>query len=155
MGYLGAIAGLVAYSYIDTAEISRIKVARGDVTSMEAAHIFFGWFLNIFCLSTPFMILLMSALGLPLLSALRRIRFASLVGAILSGQLVAAFFTWLFLPPYTEWCRSHELLCFLSANKSNAILASMLTAGFALGARLPWLYSAAMPANNRLERSRD
>jgi hypothetical protein len=155
LGYLGAIAGLVAYSYIDTTEISRIKVARGDVTATEAAHFFFGWFLNIFCLSTPFMILLMSALGLPLLSALRRIRFASLVGAMMLGQIVAAFFTWLFLSPYTEWCHSHELLCFQSANKSNAILASMLTAGFALGARLPWLYSAAMPVKNRLEQSRD
>jgi hypothetical protein len=155
LGYLGAIAGLVAYSYIDTTEISRIKVARGDVTATEAAHFFFGWFLNIFCLSTPFMILLMSALGLPLLSALRRIRFASLVGAMMLGQIVAAFFTWLFLSPYTEWCHSHELLCFQSANKSNAILASMLTAGFALGARLPWLYGSAMPVKNRLERSRD
>jgi hypothetical protein len=153
LGYLGAIAGLVAYSYIDTAEISRIKVARGDVTSMEAAHFFFGWFLNLLPFDSIYDPPHVG--GLPLLSALRRIRFASLVGAILSGQLVAAFFTWLFLPPYTEWCRSHELLCFLSANKSNAILASMLTAGFALGARLPWLYSAAMPANNRLERSRD
>jgi len=153
LGFLGAIAGLVAYSYIDTTEISRIKVARGDVTAAGAAHFFFGWFLNIFCLSTPFMILLMSAVGLPLLSALRRIRFASLIGALISGQIAAAFFTWLFLSPYTEWCRSHELLCFQSANKSNAILASMLTAGFALGARLPWLYSAAMPAKNRLEKS--
>jgi hypothetical protein len=151
LGYLGAIVGLVAYSCVDTVEISRIKVARGDVTDMEAAHFFFGWFLNIFCLSTPFMILLMSALGLPLLSALRRIRFASLIGALLTSQIVAAFFTWLFLSPYTEWCRLHELLCFQSANKSNAILAGMLTLGFALGARLPWLYSAAMPANNRLE----
>jgi hypothetical protein len=68
------------------------------------------------------------------------------------GQIVAALFTWVFLSPYADWCRSHELLCFQSANKSNAILASMLTAGFAVGARLPWLYSAAMPAKNRLER---
>jgi hypothetical protein len=155
LGYLGAIAALAAYSYIDTTEISRIKVARGDVTTTEAAQFFFGWFLNIFCLSTPFMILLMSALGLPLLSALRRIRFASMVGVMMSGQIVAAFLTWLFLSPYTEWCRSHELLCFQAANKSNALLASMLTAGFALGARLPWLYSAVLPANDRLERKSD
>jgi hypothetical protein len=154
LGYLGAIAGLVAYSYIDTVDISRIKVARGDVTAPEAAHLFFGWFLNVFCLSTPFMVILMSALGLPLLAVLRRIRFASLLGAMMSGQIVAAFFTWLFLAPYTDWCQSHELLCFQSANKSNAILASVLTAGFALGARLPWLYSDAMPPNNGLEQSR-
>jgi hypothetical protein len=154
LGYLGAIAGLIVFSYIDTAELSRIKVARGDVTTVEAAHFFLGWCLNIFCITTPFIILLISALGLPLLSGLRRIRLASLVGAMALGQIVAGLFTWLFLSPYTEWCRSHELLCFQSANKSNAILAGLLTAGFALGARLPWLYSAAMPANNRWDRSR-
>ena len=100
------------------------------------------------------MVILMSALGLPLLAVLRRIRFASLLGAMMSGQIVAAFFTWLFLAPYIDWCQSHELLCFQSANKSNAILASVLTAGFALGARLPWLYSDAMPPSNGLEQSK-
>ena len=133
LGYIGAIAALAVYSYIDTTEISHTKVARGDVTATEAAQFFFSWFLNVFCLSTPVMILLMSALGLPLLSVLRRIRFASLIGVMILGQMVAAFFTRLFLSPYTKWCRAHELGCFQTANKSNATLAIMLTAGFALG----------------------
>jgi hypothetical protein len=113
-----------------------MKVARGDVTSAEAARYFLGWFLNIFCLVTPFMILFITVLGLPLLAALRRIGFASVLGALLSGQLVAACFS----------------LCFSSDYISNAVLAGLLTMGFVLAARLPWLRSPAMPANQRLER---
>lgn len=154
IGYLCSLLALVAYCYMDTTDLSRMKIARGDVTAGEPSQYFFGWFLNIFCLVAPFMFILMTALGLPLLSVLRRVRFASVLGTMMLSQLVAACFTWIFLSPYTDWCKAHELLCFKTANKSNAILAGLLTAGFALGARLPWLFSSAMPANNRLEQTR-
>ena len=155
LGYLGALLALVAYCYIETADLSRTKVARGDVTAAEAAQYFSGWFLNIFCLMTPFMVFFLTALGLPLLAALRRINFASIVGAMLSSQVLAACFSLpTVLSPYNQWCDSHVLQCFASAYASNAILAGTVTAGFVLAARLPWWRSLAMPANNALERER-
>ena len=39
LGYLGAIAGLVVYSCIDTVDISRIKVARATLLQLRP-HIF-------------------------------------------------------------------------------------------------------------------
>ena len=90
LGYLGVLVALVAYCYVDTAELSRTKIARGDVTAAEASQYFFGWFLNIFCLETPFVIFFVTVLGLPLLSSLRRIRFASVLGVMITSQLLAA-----------------------------------------------------------------
>jgi hypothetical protein len=136
LGYLGITAALVAYSYLETVRLSQTKVSRGDVTSLEASQYFFGWFLNIFCLVTPFMLILTTVVGLPILAALRRLQFASVLGVTLSALLLAAAISLWLSPDYLP----------------NALLAGLIGVGFALPARLPWVRSSAMPANQRLER---
>ena len=142
LGYLGALIVVAIYCYVDTTDLSHTKVARGDVTPVEAAQNFWGWYLNIFCLMTPFVIFFLTAVGLPLLAVLRRFRFASVLAAMLCSQACAAFIS---LYSYNDYCDSHRLACFRFNFASNSILAGAVTAGFVLMARLPWLRSAPMP----------
>jgi hypothetical protein len=82
MGYLGALMVLAVYNYIDTVDLSRAKVTRGDVTAAEAARYFWGWYIYGLCLITPFVIFFITVLGLPLLALLRRLEFASVLGGV-------------------------------------------------------------------------
>jgi hypothetical protein len=89
LGYLGVLAAAFAYSYWDTVDLSRYKVAEGHVTQAEADQYFWGWLLNLLCLVTPFIYLFLTALGLPLLKILRRIGFVSILGTLLASQAIA------------------------------------------------------------------
>jgi hypothetical protein len=150
MGYLGALMVLAVYNYIDTVDLSRARVTRGDVTAAEAARYFWGWYIYGLCLITPFVIFFITVLGLPLLALLRRLEFASVLGGVAMSQLVALCFSLcvvLFLD--NQWCDSHTWKCFYSDFMPTAVLAGALTFGFVVAARLPWWRSPPMPADNR------
>jgi hypothetical protein len=149
MGYLGALVVLAVYNYIDTVDLSHTKVTRGDVTAADAARYFWGWYVFGLCLMTPFAIFFITVLGLPLLALLRRLRFASVLGALAASQLVALCLSLCVTFLDNQWCHAHLWECSRSNFTSTAILAGALTLGFVLAARLPWCRSPPMSANNR------
>lgn len=151
MGYLGALAVLAAYNYIDTVDLSHTKVTRGDVTVAEAARYFWGWYIYGFCLITPFAIFFVTVLGLPLLALLRRLRFASVFGAVAVSQLVSLCLSLCVVLFFeNQWCDSHRWKCFYSDFTPTAALACALTFAFVIAARLPWWRSPPVLADNRL-----
>jgi len=152
MGYLGALAVLAAYNYIDTVDLSHTKVTRGDVTAAEAASYFWSWYIYGLCLMTPFAIFFVTVLGLPLLALLRRLRFASVCGAVAVSQVVALCLSLcvvLFLE--NQWCDSHWWKCFYSDFTPTAALACALAFAFVTAARLPWWRSPPMPTHKSSE----
>jgi hypothetical protein len=138
MGFLGTLVVLAVYNYIETVDLSRTKVTRGDVTGAEAAQDFWGWYVFSLCLTTPFLVFFITVLGLPLLALLRRLGFASVLGAIAASQLAALFLSLCVTFLDNQWCHAHLWKCLLSNFTSTAILVNALTLGFVLAARLPW-----------------
>lgn len=139
-GYLGSLLALLIYSAIDSVVLGRAKVALDEVTAMEAHKLTLGWTLYLFILFTPFVVILLSVVGLPTLAVLRRIRLASVSGALVASQLAAASFSvWPAVYPSNLWCESHRLQCVGGAYTSASILCATVALGFGVGSRLPWL----------------
>jgi hypothetical protein len=149
VGYLAAIAVTLAYSGISGAELTQQKVALGHYSAAEAKARWAGTTFYLFVLVTPFVVSVLTAVGLPVLAWLHRIRLASLVGAALAASLFSALIAgWVLVSPYNLWCSSHALACSTKAFASSAGLSIPVAVAFALGARLPWLRSPALQANN-------
>lgn len=138
-GYLGAMAVLFIYSAIDSVILGRTKVALGHVTAAEAHRLTPGWTLYLFILMVPFVVFFLSVVGLPALALLRRLRFASVAGALIASQVFAALLAlWPAVSPYNLWCETHRLECISGAFVSASILSAAISLGFALTAKLPW-----------------
>lgn len=149
LGYLGSLAALLAYSFVESILHGRTKVELGHVTAAEASQHTPGWTLYLFILLTPFVVFFLSVLGLPALAVLRRLRFASVAGALITSQLIAALFSaWPAVFPHNQWCGSHRLDCVGGAYVSAALLSATVALGFSLAAWLPWIRSPSMQANN-------
>ncbi|WP_449302066.1 hypothetical protein [Pseudoxanthomonas mexicana] len=139
-GYLGALVVLFIYSAIDSVLLGRTKVALGHVTAAEAHRLTPGWTLYLFILMAPFVVFLLSIVGLPALALLRRLRFMSVSGALIASQLVAALFAlWPAVSPINLWCETHRLECISDVFVSASTLSAAVTLGFAVAAKLPWL----------------
>ena len=88
----------------------------------------------------PFVVFLLSIVGLPALALLRRLRFMSVSGALIASQLVAALFAlWPAVSPINLWCETHRLECISDVFVSASTLSAAVTLGFAVAAKLPWL----------------
>jgi len=140
LGLLGVLVAALAYSYWDTVELSRYKVVEGHVTQAEADQYFWGWFLNLFCLATPFIYFFFAVLGLPILKLLRRIGFLSILGALVASQVIALLISgYAALLPDSDWCRANSLQCAAHRYGEAAPLLGLVAIAFALASRLPWL----------------
>ena len=138
LGYLAVLVVCLAYSYWDTINLSNMKVARGDVTQLEADQYFWGWYIYGFSLTTPFYLFYLTALGLPALAILRRLGLMSVVGACICGQLVAFLMALLVLLFFAnDWCRLNAAQCVVSNYTASAPLALSMAVAFALATRLP------------------
>ncbi|MGY3265553.1 hypothetical protein [Lysobacter sp. HA35] len=149
LGYLAAAGVTLAYAGVDSWQLAQEKVALGHVTASEATARWAGWSLYLFVVATPFVVVGLTVFGLPALAALRRIGFASLAGLVASAlAFSAAVAGWALLAPYNVWCSSHASACALESFDASLALGVPVAVAFALGARLPWLRSASLPANN-------
>ena len=138
LGYLAVFVVCLAYSFWDTINLSNMKVARGDVTELEADQYFWSWYIYGFSLTTPFYFFFLTALGLPGLAILRRFKLMSVAGTCIGSQIVAFLLSLLgFLFFANYWCRSDTLRCVLSNYASTAPLALFTGLAFAVAARLP------------------
>lgn len=140
LGYLGGLLALLIYSAIDSVILGRTKVALGEITAAEAHKLVLGWTLYLFILLTPFIVISLSAVGLPTIAMLRRMHLASVSGTLIVSQLFASLFAlWPAISPSNLWCESHMLQCEGGTYVSASILCATVALGFALGARMPWL----------------
>jgi hypothetical protein len=139
-GYLGVLVAALLYSYWDTVELSKYKIAEGHVTSAEADEYFWGWFLNLFCMATPLIYFFLTVVGLPLLKLLRRIGLLSMPGVFLASQAVALVVAgFVAISPDSDWCSSNRLMCGTGRYWEVAPLLGLVAVAFALASRLPWL----------------
>ncbi len=139
-GYLGVLVAALLYSYWDTVELSKYKIAEGHVTPAEADEYFWGWFLNLFCLATPFIYFFLTVVGLPLLKVLRRLGLLSVLGAFLASQALAIVIAgYAVISPYGDWCSANRLSCGIDEYWEAAPLLGVVAVAFALTSRLPWL----------------
>jgi hypothetical protein len=133
-GYLGLLLAIALCSLLDTIALSSAKVREGEVTQAYADGAFFSWFLNLYFLAVPFLVVTVTMFGLPGFAVLRRVRLASVLGAVLIGLMFLAVLA----------------VCFRSfPGWSDAVWATTVPVGFGFGAGLPLLRSQALPANLR------
>lgn len=140
LGYLAVFMVCLAYAYWDTINLSNMKVARGDVTQLQADQYFWGWYIYGFSLATPFYFFFLTAVGLPALAILRRLGLMSVVGTCICSQIVAfvlALLASLFFA--NDWCSSHAVRCVASNYTDLALLALAIALAFAVATRLPLL----------------
>ncbi len=138
IGYLAVFVVCLAYAYWDTMSLSSMKVARGDVTQLQANQYFWGWYIYGFSLTTPFYFFFLTAVGLPTLAILRRYKLMSVVGVCACSQIIAfllASLASLFFA--NDWCRSHGLRCVASYYTESVPLALAMALAFAVATRLP------------------
>ncbi len=141
-GYLAVLMLCVVYAYVDTIYLSEMKVARGDVTQLQADQYFWGWYIYGFSLATPFYLFYLTAFGLPALAVLRRFRFMSIVGVSIGSQVIASLLALLALllsVSADRWCELNVVRCVASYYADSAPLALVMALAFAVGARLPFL----------------
>jgi hypothetical protein len=141
-GYLGALVATLAYSAFDSVRTGYWKVDQGHITASEMPSMVPGWTLYIFVLMAPFVVLVLTAIGLPVLSLLRRFGIASVAGVVLVAVAYsAAWAAWVYFRPYNLWCESHALQCSSGMFISTFTASLVVALGFGLAARLPWLRS--------------
>ena len=130
LGYLGALAASIPAAIWMAADDAQSQVRNDYISAEQAAQYWPGWILNFYCLLTPFAMVLITVIGLPLLGLLRKVRLASVAGA-LGGACILAFAVY-------YWEDAISAL--------NIGIFALVTAGFVLAARLPWLLSPKLPA---------
>jgi hypothetical protein len=149
LGYLAATAAILLYAGFSAADLVQQKAALGHYSITEGKARWAGSALYLFVLITPFVVAAITGLGLPAMALLRRVRFASVFGAVLSALVLAlGAGAWSLIWPHNSWCASNPLLCSWQAIVSVAALSVPVAVAFALGCRLPWLTSAPLQANN-------
>lgn len=140
VGYLAVFVVCLAAAYWDTIDLSNVKVARGDVTQLQANQLFWGWYIYGFSLTTPFYFLFLTAMGLPALALLRRLRFLSVAGACVCSQVI--LFLLALFPPlfYSDgWCGLNAMQCVTNYYIQAAPLTLAMALAFAVATRLPLL----------------
>jgi hypothetical protein len=135
LGYLAVLLVCLAYAYWDTIDLSNWKVARGHVTQLEANQYFWNWYINGFSLAALFCLFVLTALGLPTLAVLRRLRLTSVVGVCIGSQIIA--FLLALFPLLFPWCSVHATQCVANYYTELALWAFAMALAFAVAARLP------------------
>jgi hypothetical protein len=149
LGYLGALAATLAYSFINAVQLMLWKADQGHISASEAQGRFFSTTLYLFVLYAPFVIGFLSIIGLPFLQVMRRLRVATVAGAVsLAIVLVAAITCFTLAFPYNLWCGSHAWQCGKETFESAFAFAIPVALAFAIAAGLPWLRNAPGMPNN-------
>jgi hypothetical protein len=125
-GYLGSLAACIPIGVWMARDDGRFQVARHYISAADAARYQFGWSLEFISMTAYFTVVLITAVGLPILMLLRKVRLVSVIGAM---------------------CASLSVACLLScwvgeAPVENMVIFLTITAGFVLAAQLPWIRSA-------------
>ncbi len=137
-GYLGALGGLALYALANTYLIGLEKVALGHIAADELPSWIPPWSLYLFILITPFVVLMMTVVGLPLLALLSRYGGGSLVGILLVAALGSlAYATYVFAAPYNQWCEANLVPCAGRALVDVGAPSLVVALGFGLAAGLP------------------
>ncbi|PZQ21824.1 MAG: hypothetical protein DI562_20240 [Stenotrophomonas acidaminiphila] len=137
-GYLGAVLATLICTAVSATRLGFDKVALGHISSTELQQLLPGYILYFFVLTTPFVLGLLTIMGLPALAALRKfnamtVAWASIVALLFSIALGALTI----LKPYNQWCATHLAACGVESSFSTALLALPVAIGFTLAARIP------------------
>jgi hypothetical protein len=128
LGYLGSLLASIPVALWMARDDAQSHVANHLMSADEAARFQPGWALTFYFLVTPFVLFLTTVVGLPVLALLRKLRLASVVGALGASLIVSVGLSF--------WIDSTSV--------ADVVILETITAGFVLGARLPWIRSAAL-----------
>ena len=142
LGFLGAMAALLAYSIVDSVVLALTKVELGHITRAEMPHKIPGWSIYLFVLVALPVTVVVATVGLPLFALLRRVRLASFVGVAVLALGYAGLRGWaVFQWPYNSWCSSHLEACVMGSLMEVSAFTVPIALGFGVGARLPLIRS--------------
>jgi hypothetical protein len=134
LGYLGSLVACIPVAIWMAKDDARFQIANHYISVADAVRYQPGWSLEFYFMTTPITIVLITVVGLPILTLLRKIRLASVVGALGAGILVAALLSY-----WADEAPAENITMFLT-----------IIAGFVLAARLPWIKSPKLPAKKAL-----
>ena len=147
-GFLGALVATLAYSLVESVQLLFWKIGQGHIPASDFQSRLPGTVLYLFVITAPFVVIALSLVGIPILSALRRLRMASVAGV--TGCTVINALAWaavVIAAPYNIWCDTHPWGC--GGETFLDLLEISLPVAFAFGvfARLPWLRSQPVAAD--------
>ena len=138
LGLSGSMFAALLYCFCVGVLTGLDKVNLGHLPIDELIEKSIGYFLYIFALLGPFILVGVLLIGLPLMFVLLRMRLASHFGVFVVSMLLGSMYALFVVAfPYNNWCTSHPFECALDNFASIFIIALVVGVGFALGARLP------------------
>lgn len=141
-GYLGILVGTLIISYIETYFRGVEKVELGHIQQEELAGWISAWGLYIFTLITPFILIAVTFICLPLFWLFSKINFNSLAGAVAIGLIFPLGVSFsAFIIPFDPECESHVAFCSLESFIQTAWPAVLISVCFSIFAGLPLLWA--------------
>jgi len=139
--FFGAVSSLLAsiiYSGISALQLGLNKVELGHISYSELSGYYLGYWIYDFVLFSPFMLGGLVIIGIPILYALYKVRFASFLGIVLVALVMSSLRgADVLYSPYNIWCSTNAWQCVLNNFFDFFIACAVVGIGFGIGARLP------------------
>jgi hypothetical protein len=139
LGYLGALMASIPVAVWMARDDARFQVENHYISQADAARYQPGWSLTFYFILTPIAIVLITVVGLPVLALLRKVRLASVAGALGAGLVFSVLLSY--------WMDS--------VSPESIAIWETVTAGFVLAAGLPWIRSPSLPPKDHVDGARN
>ena len=145
LGICGSLLAAAIYALINSVQVGFGKIDQGIFTFQEMLVHVPSYFIYLYVLFVPFVLLGVGIIGIPSIFLLEKFRLASFVGIVLICLVVSTLWGLkVYFFPYNNWCDANQLACFRSNFASMIFACIIVGGGFSLGARLPlWRNSSA------------
>lgn len=137
-GYIGVILAALVFACIQTYIIGIEKVELGHIKQEELASWVPPWGIYMFILTVPFILLVVSFIGFPLLIVFSKLRLNSIFGVMVISLVFPVGLTaFTYINPYNIWCTTHLAACSFQSFYTSLWPSILVGLSFGIFARLP------------------